>query len=120
MPFFRRFKLEIFGEPINDDDVLEGMAAEGPQAAYNMSQEDRISLLVSLTKDVYMTVARELSLVGFWESIPARKRLEQDLQKILLKPELKKLPVIFKNRRAIISRIMEIAEKNNNAILYAE
>lgn len=34
--------------------------------------------------------------------------------------ELKKLPVLFKNRRAIISRVMEIAEKNNDAILYSE
>jgi type I restriction enzyme R subunit len=30
------------------------------------------------------------------------------------------LPGIFKNRAHIISRVMEIAEKNNDIILYAE
>jgi type I restriction enzyme R subunit len=118
MPFFRRFKLEIFGEEAESEDIPEGLAAESPQASFNMSQEDQISLLVSLTKDVYMAVERELSLVNFWESIPARKRLEQDLQKILLQPELKKLPILLKNRRAIISRVMEIAEKNKVSVAW--
>ncbi|MBT64596.1 MAG: restriction endonuclease subunit R [Puniceicoccaceae bacterium] len=120
MPFFRRFKLEIFGKTPDVDMGFTEQAAAPSQAPFNMSEEDQISLLVSLTKDVTITVERELSLVGFWESIPARKRLEQDLQKILLQPELKKLPVLFKNRRAIISRIMEIAKNNHDAILYSE
>ena len=64
-------------------------------------------------------VERELKLTGFWESIPARNKLKADIQKTLLQPEFSKLPGLVKNRAHIISRIMEIAEKNNDTILYA-
>jgi type I restriction enzyme R subunit len=67
-----------------------------------------------------MAVERELKLAGFWESISARKRLEQDVQKILLQPENKMLPGIFVKRKSIISRVMEIAEKNHDTIVFAE
>lgn len=118
MPFFRCFKREIFGEPQPD---VEGVAAEPDQAKYGgFSEEDRISALVALTKDIYMAVERELKLAGFWESISARKRLEQDVQKILLQPENKMLPGIFVKRKSIISRVMEIAEKNHDTIVFAE
>ncbi|MFQ3226539.1 MAG: type I restriction enzyme R subunit, partial [Lentimonas sp.] len=118
MPFFRCFKREIFGEPQPD---VEGVAAEPDQATYGgFSEEDQISALVALTKDIYMAVERELKLAGFWESISARKRLEQDVQKILLQPENKMLPGIFVKRKSIISRVMEIAEKNHDTIVFAE
>jgi type I restriction enzyme R subunit len=61
-----------------------------------------------------------LKLTGFWESIPARNRLKAELQKVLLRPEFVKLPDVVRNRAHLISRIMEIAEKNNDTILYAE
>ena len=63
---------------------------------------------------------RELKLTGFWESIPARNKLKAELQNILLAQEFSNLPGVVKNRAHIISRIMEIAEKNNDIILYAE
>lgn len=85
-----------------------------------LSEEKRISALVALTQEVFNAVERELKLVGFWESIPARKRLEEELQKILLQPANRKLPAVFQKRKALISRVMEIAEKNNDTILYAE
>ena len=65
-------------------------------------------------------VERELKLTGFWESIPARNKLKADIQKTLLQPEFAKLPGIVQNRAHIISRVMEIAEKNNDTILYAD
>jgi type I restriction enzyme, R subunit len=99
MPFFRMFKREIFGEAVLD--------------------EDAVSLVVSLTQQVFGEIERELKLTGFWESIPARNKLKADLQKTLLQPEFSKLPGIVQNRAHIISRIMEIAEKNNDPILYA-
>jgi type I restriction enzyme R subunit len=37
----------------------------------------------------------------------------------MLQPEFSKLPQLIKNRAHIFSRVMEIAEKNNDAILYA-
>jgi type I restriction enzyme, R subunit len=99
MPFFRMLKKEIFGD-----------------AALN---DDGIASLVSLTQQVFGETERELKLTGFWESIPARNKLKADIQKTLLQPEFAKLPDLVKNRAHIISRIMEIAEKNNDTILYA-
>ena len=81
--------------------------------------EDGISSLVSLTQQLFNEVERELKLTGFWESIPARNKLKADIQKMLLQPEFSKLPGLVQNRAHIISRIMEIAEKNNDTILYA-
>ncbi len=85
-----------------------------------MSEEDKISRLVDLTQKVFLAVERELKLTGFWESIPARNKLKAALQKILVSQEFLPLPGIFDNRKRIISRIMEIAAKNNDIILYAE
>jgi type I restriction enzyme R subunit len=119
MPFYRMLNREIFG------DIKETKAPEATMAAeatppYGMSQEDRISHLVDLTQKIYLVVERELKLTGFWGSIPARNKLKAELQKILLAPEFAKLPGLIKNRAHIISRIMELAEKNNDIILYAE
>ncbi|MFK7693315.1 type I restriction endonuclease subunit R [Paenibacillus sp. HJGM_3] len=100
MPLFRSFKREIYGEKDLSD--------------------DEISTLVNLTQQTFLVVERELRLTGFWESIPARSKLRSELQKLLLSEGFLQLPGIVKNRAHIISRIMEIAEKNNDIILYAE
>ena len=110
MPLFRMFQREIFGE---------GAVGEA-QVSYLIDKEDRISHLVDLTQKAFLVVERELKLTGFWESIPARNKLKAELQNILLAQEFSKLPALVKNRAHIISRIMEIAEKNNDIILYAE
>ncbi len=99
MPIFRMLKKELFGDAALD--------------------ENAISTLVSLTQQLFNEVERELKLTGFWESIPARNKLKADLQKTLLQTEFSKLPGLVKNRQHIISRLMEIAEKNNDTILYA-
>jgi type I restriction enzyme, R subunit len=99
MPFFRTLKRETFGDAPLD--------------------EDGISLLVSLTQQVFSDAERELKLTGFWESIPARNKLKADIQRTLLQPEFAKVPGLVKNRNHIISRVMEIAEKNNDIILYS-
>jgi len=99
MPIFRMLKKELFGDSVLDDEA--------------------ISLLVSLTQQLFNEVERELKLTGFWESIPARNKLRADIQKMLLQPEFSGLPGLVQNRARIISRLMEIAEKNNDAILYA-
>jgi type I restriction enzyme R subunit len=99
MPIFRMLKNEIFGEAELD--------------------EDAISSLVSLTQQLFGEVERELKLTGFWESIPARNKLKADIQRTLLQPEFSTLPGLVQNRAHIISRVMEIAEKNHDTILYA-
>ena len=99
MPLFRMLKKELFGDATVGD--------------------DGISSLVALTQHLFADIERELKLTGFWESIPARNKLKADVQKTLLQPEYSKLPGLVKNRARIISRAMEIAEKNNDTILYA-
>ena len=99
MPIFRMLKKEVFGDAeLNDDDI---------------------SSLVSLTQQLFNEVERELKLTGFWESIPARNKLKAEIQRTLLQPEYSTLPGLVKNRAHVISRMMEIAEKNNDTILYA-
>ena len=87
---------------------------------YGLSEDDKISHLVALTQSVSLVVERELKLVGFWEAIPARNKLRAEIQKILLQESFGKLPNMTKKYKTIISRVMEIAEKNNDIILYAE
>ena len=117
MPLFRMFRREMFGDGNRPSTPQAGIAS--PQAPYGMTEEDRISLLVDLTQKTFLVVERELKLTGFWESIPARNKLKADLQRILLAPEFASFPYLIKNRAHLISRIMEIAEKNNDTILHA-
>jgi len=119
MPLFRMFKREIFGEENVEFPSELPIAADG-RGIYSINEEDRISHLVDLTQKVFLVVERELKLTGFWESIPARNKLRAEIQSTLLAPEFSKLPGIVKNRAHIISRIMEIAYKKNDIILYAE
>ncbi len=118
MPIYRMLKREIFGEEPVIDPNAPSMAAETPPL-YGMKEEERISKLVALTQHLYEEIERELKLVGFWESIPARNKLVADLQKTILQPEFAKLPGLINNRKHIISRLIEIAEKNHDTILYA-
>ncbi len=100
MPFFRMFKRVCWHESELDDDM--------------------IAQTVSLTQQVFTVVERELQLTGFWESIPARNKLKADMQKVLLSPDFIRLPNLVKNLEQVISRVMELAEKNNDRILSAE
>jgi type I restriction enzyme R subunit len=120
MPFFRTLKREIFGasEAVGLQQIPQ--IADSQSTFDALSEEDKISLLVDLTQQVTLIIERELKLTGFWESIPARNRLKADIQKILLQPAFIRLPNLLQNRAQIISRVMEIAEQNNDIILYAE
>ena len=117
MPFFRMFRRELFGE---DEPTVAHFKVTGEHADYAIDDEDRISYLVKLTQNITEVVERELRLTGFWESIAARAKLKAEIQKILLAPEFANVPDLRRNRVHIISRVMEIAEKNNDIILFAE
>lgn len=119
MPFFRCVRREIFGEEKPLDDTV-GTVAEEPPEFEVLTDEEKIGHLVDLTQQLYLVIERELKLTGFWESIPARNKLKAELQKILLSPEFSVLPNVRQNRAHILSRLLEIAEKNNDTILYAE
>lgn len=96
LPFFRMFRRECFGEAALTDDM--------------------VSQMVALTQQVFTVVEQELQLTSFWESIPARKKLKAEIQKVLLSPDFFQIPHLMDNREQIISRVMEIAEKNNDRI----
>ena len=116
MPFFRMLRKEIFGlSPEADGMAVQDVASP----ALGWTPESQISALVALTQHVYAEIEKELRLTGFWESIPARNKLVADLQKTLLQPDFVHLPNLAANRKHIISRMMEIAEKNNDFIQYA-
>ncbi len=117
MPLFRMFRREIFGDGDIPTKVQPGVSAK--QTPFTLSEEDKIGFLVDLTQKAFLVVERELKLTGFWESIPARNKMKAELQRILLAPECLKISHLIKNRASIISRIMEIAEKNHDTILYA-
>ena len=90
MPFFRMFRRELFGaDMVKDADELR--VAE-TSLRYGLSEDDKISHLVALTQGVSLVVERELKLVGFWESIPARNKLRAEIQKTLLQPSFVALP----------------------------
>jgi type I restriction enzyme, R subunit len=116
MPIFRLLRSELFGQATDADSPL--MAAED-QAPYGMPEEECISTLVTLTQHLFGEIERELSLTGFWDSIPARQKLIESLQKVLLQPKFAQLPAIVAKRKRLISRLMEAAKKHHDAILYA-
>lgn len=106
MPFFRMLRAEL-------------NAIWEEQPGYYGKPDDRIALLVNLTQQIYLAVERELRLASFWESAPARNKLKAEIQQILLSEAFHTLPNLIARRNQIISRVMEIAEKNNDRILYA-
>ena len=118
MPFFRMFRRELFGVDMGKDADELRVAETSPR--YGLSEDDTIGHLVALTQEVSLVVERELKLTGFWESIPARNKLRAEIQKTLLQPSFGALPNLVTKRDRIISRVMEIAEKNNDIILHAE
>ena len=119
MPFFRMFRRELFG---SGDPVLEvdGSQVSEPAATYGLDEEQQISLLVDLTQKAFLVIERELKLTGFWERAPARNKLKAEIQNVLIAPEFSSVPTLVQNRARVISRVMELAEKNNDIILHAE
>ena len=91
-----------------------------PSPPYGWSEDKKISYLVDLTQQVFLLVERELRLTGFWQSIPPRNKLKAEIQKTLLAPEFASVRRITENRAHLISRVMEIAESNNDIILFAK
>ncbi|MEM5778050.1 MAG: HsdR family type I site-specific deoxyribonuclease [Candidatus Aenigmatarchaeota archaeon] len=77
-----------------------------------------IDVLVNLTQECYDIIERELKLPDFWANIPAINRLKGDLQSTLLSQDYSSLPGIKTGWKSIISRMLEVAEANNDIILY--
>ena len=117
MPFFRMFQRELFDANKHNENQSKKVEKH---AVYTIDNDDRISCLVDLTQKITLVIERELKLAEFWESIPARNKLKAEIQEILLAPEFVKIPDLTKNRAHIISRVMEIANNNNDIILFSD
>ena len=50
---------------------------------------------VNLTQHIFNLVSNELKLTGFWDSVPAQKRLIAELQKLLVSKEFSNIPNII-------------------------
>jgi len=70
-------------------------------------------------QQLFNEVERELKLTGFWESIPARNNSRRRYKERCFSRSTPRYRGLVKNRAQIISRMMEIAEKNHDAILWA-
>jgi len=94
-PYLNLFAKELFGkiEDLNDDEV---------------------ELVVRVTKDIFEVVQRETSAAYFWESKPARLRLQSEIQQVLLSEEFSKVEKIVKNYKSLILQVVEIAEAKKN------
>ena len=100
MPFFRIIKTKLFDK--------------------KKLTEDEISKLVNLTQLITNIISKELTAPNFWNNPTAISRMRGEIQGLLISSEYNSLPHIFKKRNEIISRIVEIAESNNDIILYAD
>jgi type I restriction enzyme, R subunit len=97
MPIFRIFKAELF-----DNRDLS---------------EDEIAQNVDLTQNTFNLIQREIRSVGFWDSIPAQNRLRGELQHLFLLPRFYRYPHMMDRRQLLITRLMEWARENHDAIV---
>jgi len=94
-PYLNLFAKELFGKVEN-------------------LKEDEIELVVRLTKGVFEVIERETSAKYFWDSKPAKLRLQSEIQQVLLSQEFCKVDKIVKNYKSLILQAVEIAEANKN------
>lgn len=97
MPFFRIFKRELIG-----DDV--------------QPSEQQISNLVSLTQEISEKIKCEISMQGFWESVPSQNNLTAKLKQILIL-RIDKFPTIRQKYSEILTYLMETARAIQSKIL---
>jgi len=96
MPIFRILHAELFGaDPLN---------------------EEQIAHLVNLTQLLFLTIQTEIRQAGFWAAPPKQKRLQGELQKILLGPDYFSIGTMMDKYRSILARLMEWARRNDKLI----
>ena len=113
------FRRELFGAGADDARGADVRDTRGAYLVKHKLSENQVAVLVDLTQQVFNAVERELKLTGFWESIPARNKLRAELLKLVVSPQFNGLPNSVARRAAIISRVLEIAKRDNDAILFA-
>lgn len=96
MPIFRALRAELFS-----DVTLT---------------EEQIAKLVNLTQLLFLTIQTEIRQAGFWAAPLKQKRLQGELQKVLLGPDHFGIGAMTEKYSAILARIMEWARRNDKLI----
>jgi type I restriction enzyme R subunit len=96
MPIFRTLKAELFGDAVTD--------------------EVQIGQLVNLTQLLFLAIQTEIRQAGFWSAPPKQKRLQGELQKILLGPDYFNLGAMLERYSNILARVMEWSRRNDKLI----
>jgi type I restriction enzyme, R subunit len=83
--------------------------------------EDEINNLVIWTKEIYLKIKVEISLVGFWDNPTAVSRLRGEISNFIAE-ECSSIPLAFKNRITIANEILAWTkdERITDAIRYSE
>ena len=96
MPVFRTLKAELFGDSVPD--------------------EAQIGQLVNLTQLLFLAIQTEIRQAGFWSAPPKQKRLQGELQKILLGPDYFNLGTMLERYSSVLARVMEWSRRNDKLI----
>jgi type I restriction enzyme R subunit len=96
MPIFRTLRAELF-----DDATLT---------------EDQTAQLVNLTQLLFFAIQNEIRQAGFWSAPLKQKRLQGELQRILLSPEHFSIGAMMDRFTSILARLMEWSRRNDKAI----
>lgn len=97
MPIFRIFLAELWaGRELNEDEIAQN---------------------VDLTQNTFNLIAREVRSAGFWDSVPAQKRLIAELRALFLSERFVGYPQMFDRRNALSTRLMEWARANHATII---
>jgi type I restriction enzyme R subunit len=98
MPIFRIFKAQLFNNrELNQEEITQN---------------------VNLTLHTFNVIKQEVQTAGFWDSIPAQNRLKEELQELLLlSADSNSYPKIFKERKEIITRLLEWSRENHSKII---
>ena len=98
MPFFGLLRREIYGVR-NVEDL----------------KQEKLDLLVQVTKDVLEIVRRELRIVDFWNSLSAQKKLKNHIISHLL-TKFSNDRSVFQSRNAIAQKLLELAFHLNDRL----
>jgi len=96
MPIFRALRAELFGEETLTD--------------------DQTAQLVNLTQLLFICIQTEVRQVGFWSATLKQKRLQGELQRILLGPDHFGIGAMTDKYSAILARLMEWSRRNDKVI----
>jgi len=96
MPIFRALRAELFGD--------------------TAPNEAQVAQLVNLTQLLLLAIQTEIRQAGFWSAPPKQKRLQGEIQKILLGLDYFNLGAMLDKYSSVLPRLMEWSRRNDRLI----